>query len=77
MREAWWVVVALLVVCQVIGYACCRGLDDPITAAVYHLLAYWALLLAAGLGAIEALQAIDRWRARSAPRSRRPFDLDW
>jgi len=77
MRKAWCAVGVLLALCLVIGYACCRGLQDPITVAVYHLCAYWACLLASGLGAIELLRAIERWRTRPRPRERSPFDVHW
>lgn len=75
MRSAWAVVVVLLAVCQIIGYACCRGLQDPITVAVFHLCAYWAGLLACGLGTMELFEAIERWRTRPRPRGGRRFGI--
>jgi hypothetical protein len=44
MRVTTWAVVAPLGCCLVLGYACCRGLRDPVTVALYHLFAYWALI---------------------------------
>lgn len=64
MRLTTWAVLTPLGCCLVLGYACCRGLHDPVTLALYHLFAYWALLGALFVAAYAALEWSVRqpWR---------------
>lgn len=80
MRLTTWAVLSPLGCCLVLGYACCRGLHDPVTIALYHLFAYWALigsLLVVVCALLDALdgrgknEPPDARDASQAPRRRR------
>lgn len=67
MRLTTWAVLTPLGCCLVMGYACCRGLQDPVTIALYHLFAYWALLGALLVVVCALLQALDARRVGRPP----------